>query len=421
MIDDTSTNSPSVLFIGVNYAPEPTGIAPYTTGMARALVADGIDARVLTAYPHYPWWRVLDGYRGFTRSEVINGVPVSRRRHFVPRRHNTLSRSISEVTFGVRALFARWGRPDVIVLVSPALISSRMAAVRARWLRIPTIVWVQDIYTLGIRETGGGGLSARLVASIERGLANSASRVIVIHERFRRMLRDDLGVVVPLDIVRNWSHIAPVERSEATREKLGWGVDEFIVLHAGNMGAKQGLENIVHAAREAERRGSRVRFVLLGDGNRRAALEAIGPSTHLQYVDPLPDGEFEKALASADALIVNELPGMTEMSVPSKLTSYFATGLPVIAAVDESSITHDEVQDSGAGECVPAGDPAALVDAAERLAADPVLRASFGAAGRAYRERHLTERAAVTAFADALRASVSPASGETPESSKERV
>lgn len=402
MTADDPIEHGSTLFIGVNYAPEPTGIAPYTTGMARRLVANGVDARVLTAYPHYPWWRVLDGYRGVTMSEVIDGVPVDRRRHFVPRRHTTLSRSLSEFVFGVRVLCARWGRPDVVVLVSPALISSRMAAARARWQRIPTVVWIQDIYTLGIRQTGGGGIAAKIVARIERGLANSASRVVVIHDRFRRMLQEDLDVTTPVDIVRNWSHIEPADRSESVRADLGWAPDDFIVLHAGNMGAKQGLENVVHGAREAERRGSRVRFVLLGDGNRRAQLEAMGGSDRLQFIDPLPDGLFERALASADALLVNELPGMTEMSVPSKLTSYFAAALPVIAAVDESSITFDEVRAAEAGVCVPADDAAALVDAAEHLAADPAQRCAYGAAGRQYRERHLTESAAVAAFARVL-------------------
>ena len=51
-----------VLVLGLNYAPEPTGIAPYTSGLAEGLAARGHQVRVLTGLPHYPQWRVADGY-----------------------------------------------------------------------------------------------------------------------------------------------------------------------------------------------------------------------------------------------------------------------------------------------------------------------------------------------------------------------
>src|SRR5699024_8670264 len=154
------------------------------------------------------------------------------------------------------------------------------------------------------------------------------------------------------------------------------------VLHAGNMGAKQGLENVVAAARLATDRDLPVRFVLLGDGHRRQDLQrAATGEPRVQFLDPVPDAEFAVTLAAADVLLVNELPGLTEMSVPSKLTSYFATGLPVLGAVDPGSTTAEELVAAGAAPTVPAGDPAALVTAVERLRDDPELCRRLGAAG----------------------------------------
>ena len=400
--------TPRVLFVGINYAPEPTGIAPYTEGMACALAARGWRVGVITTHPHYPWWKVQEGYGGWTRTETRDLVDITRLRHYVPRRHTMLDRALSEMTFGLRATLARWHRPDAVVLVSPAMISSRLAAVRAALTGIPTIVWVQDIYTLGARETGAVSHGAEAVAALERGLVNSADRVVAIHDRFRRVLQEDLSVATPVDVVRNWSHVRTdgAGRDGALRRELGWADDDVIVLHAGNIGAKQGLENVVHASLEAARRGSHVKFVLLGDGNQRPALEAMAACPRLQFLDPLPDGVFERALASADILLVNERPGLTEMAVPSKLTTYFATGLPVIAAVDPSSITHDEVCAAGAGPCVPAGDPGALVDAAERLAADPAAARAFGHAAQSYRDVHLGVDTAVASFEATIRAAM---------------
>jgi colanic acid biosynthesis glycosyl transferase WcaI len=404
----TEHRAPRVLFVGINYAPEPTGIAPYTAGMAHALATRGWHVEVITTHPHYPWWKVQDGFGGWTRVEQRDEVDVTRLSHYVPHRHTMVDRALSELTFGVRVDFAHWHHPDAVVLVSPAMISSRLAAARAAIGGIPTVVWIQDIYTLGARETGAVSRRADAIAALERGLVRSADRVVVIHDRFRHALQEELSVTTPVDVVRNWSHVGTDDagRDAALRRKLGWADDDIIVLHAGNIGAKQGLHNVVHASREAARRGSHVKFVLLGDGNQRLALEAMGGCERLQFLDPLPDGEFERALASADILLVNELPGLTEMAVPSKLTTYFATGLPVIAAVDSSSITHDEMFAAGAGPCVPAGDPAALVDAAEVLAADPAAAQAFGASGRSYRELHLGVDAAVTAFETTLAAAM---------------
>jgi colanic acid biosynthesis glycosyl transferase WcaI len=46
----------SVLVVGLNFPPEPAGIAPYTGGLASALSASGVDVSVITTFPHYPAW-----------------------------------------------------------------------------------------------------------------------------------------------------------------------------------------------------------------------------------------------------------------------------------------------------------------------------------------------------------------------------
>ncbi len=393
-----------ILFVGINYAPEPTGIAPYTAGMASGLTRRGHDVRVVTGYPHYPWWEVPEEYVGRRMRERVDGVPVERRRHHLPRDQGTLRRAAMEVDFGLRSTLTRWGRPDVVVAVSPALIAARMTVARARAARIPVVTWVQDIYTLGLVETGGSARQQGLVRAVERGLLQASTRAVVIHDRFRSRLEQDLDVTTPIDVVRNWSHVEGVDDPDrrATRASLGWADDDVVVLHAGNMGAKQGLENVVDASRLASDRLSRVRFVLLGGGNQADTLRRRDPNHRLQMVDPLPDGEFERALGAADVLLVNELPGLTEMSVPSKLTTYYATGLPVLAAVGAGSTTAAEIGLSGGGRVVPAGDPAALLSAAEALGSDPDQAAALGAAGGNFRRRHLTEAAALDAFEQTL-------------------
>ena len=142
---------------------------------------------------------------------------VTRTRHPVPARPALVNRTVMEVVFGLRAAAARWGRPDVVVLVTPALFSSAIASVRARLGRTPSVAWVQDIYSLGVAQSGtGGGFAGRVARAIEGRLLRSASGVIVIHDRFKRYVVAELGVDPDrVTVVRNWTHVDAVDPARA--------------------------------------------------------------------------------------------------------------------------------------------------------------------------------------------------------------
>jgi colanic acid biosynthesis glycosyl transferase WcaI len=396
-----------IAILGINYAPEPTGNAPYTASLAQGLAAAGHSVRVITGYPHYPEWQLKDGYSGWTHDELVNGVSVKRRRHFIPTAPTAIHRMHMELSFGVRLMFAHWGNPDVVLVISPALFSSALAILRIRLSRRrPAVgVWVQDLYSRGVVETGVGSKRlGGLMGKVESLILRSADGVVVIHDRFRQYVVNSLGV--PLDstcVIRNWTHLpsSPTTGSAQIRGRLGWGLDDVVVLHAGNMGRKQGLENVIEAARLAQERKSKVKFVLMGDGNQRKALEARATGiSSVQFIAPLPGEEFQQALAAADVLLVNELPGVRDMAVPSKLTSYFNAGVPVIAATDRGSVTAMEIDASRGGVRVDAADPEGLLAAAEELGLDRETAASLGMNGLRFRNETLSEAAALGHYDD---------------------
>jgi colanic acid biosynthesis glycosyl transferase WcaI len=390
--------------ICLHYPPEPSGNAPYSGALAEGLATRGMDVQVVTGLPHYPQWRVYDGFEK-SGKEVMNGVPVARRRHPVPANPKLISRLRMELAFGLRALTANWHKPDVVVLLSPALFSSMLVAFRALISGRPFVVWVQDFYSLGAAEAGqAGALQSRLLAAAERLLFSRARALVVIHERFKRSvvtrLRVDPDKVV---VIRNWSHVEELaeeslDKRSVMRQELGWPDDVTVVLHAGNMGVKQGLANVVEAAKIAERDHQPLLFVLMGDGNQRATLEAMGITKSLQFVDPVPQEVFRAALGAADALLVNERPGVKDMSVPSKLTSYFATGLPIVAATDSGSVTSEEIEASGAGIRVDADRPELIVGAAMDLRNNPQTARALGAKGLEFRRSNLSADSSIDSF-----------------------
>jgi len=384
-----------ICVVGVNYEPEKSGIAPYTTGMAVGLAVRGHDVEVLTGLPHYPEWRVNPAYRGLSgTAKAMDGVLVRRFAHYVPADPTTRSRVIFETTFGARVVSARWHRPELVLTVSPSLIASAMVITRSRMANIPVGLIVQDLYGKGVVETGA--MSARLAqpaVRFEGAVLNHATGTAVVHDRFA-----DAAIKMGVDpkrvaVIRNWAHIespSAVNTAEV-RLKHGWQPQERIILHSGNMGAKQGLENVVAAARLADERGVKIRFVLLGDGNQRRLLQQSAKGVQrIEFKDPLEAEDYRQVLACADVLLVNELPGVGEMAVPSKLTSYFSAGRPVLAATDANGITAAEIRDSAAGIVVPAGDPAALLDTAVHLADNIDVGKRLGMSGRHYARRLLS-------------------------------
>ncbi|HEU4599171.1 MAG TPA: glycosyltransferase, partial [Solirubrobacterales bacterium] len=111
------------------------------------------------------------------------------------------------------------------------------------------------------------------------------------------------------------------------------------------------------------------------------------------FVDPQPAEWFPEALHAADVLLVTQRATVTDMSLPSKLTSYFRAGRPVVAAVADTSATANAVRRSGGGLVVHPEEPAALVDAIRQLTEDDALSARLAAAGRAFASQHMDAEA----------------------------
>ena len=376
--DSAQLDGLSVCLVGINYAPETTGIAPYTTAMAHALSDAGAQVHVITGLPHYPQWSVTDtSYRHGRRwKEKIDGIRVTRIRHAVPRTPNLWGRARLESSFLPAATAAVLrDRSDVIVAVSPGLSGVGAAMLGARGRAVGVVV--QDLVGNGAGQSGTThhGVGAA-IAKVEYAALRRASLIGVVTPRFGDVLQLGGVAVERLVALPNFTHIVGVSASRSqARSRLGWRDDVLTVVHTGNMGAKQGLTSVVAAARLAAERGDEVEFVLLGEGSRRAALAELASGVPtLRIAAPLSCEDYPYALAAADILLVNELPGVAEMSMPSKVTSYCAARRPLIAAVADGGITHSVLADAGAAHLVAPGDAAALLAGVERVAGDADLQ-----------------------------------------------
>lgn len=394
-----------VQILSVNFAPEYSGIAPYVTGIARHLSLSH-DVTVIAGLPNYPEWKVAPGWRYWRSTERHDHLEIIRLEHYVPPKQDSVRRAGYEVTWAARALAEGLRHPaDIVIAVVPALLTSHVGALVARRHHARFGVVVQDIMSRAAAQSGikGGKSAAGSAAWVERSGLRRADGVCTIHPRFADVLASDYAVTPEaLRVIYNWSHIdAPAANRAETRGRLGWTDDQVVALHSGNMGLKQELDNVVAAARLAEQQGAPVQFVLAGDGNQRARLEARGAGLrHLEIRDHVPAESFPDFLAAADVLLVNERAGVLEMSLPSKLTSYLVAGRPVIAATEAASATAELVNASGAGVIARPGDPQAMLDAVLDLGRDPDRASLLGKLGQQFAFDELNSELALAAYQD---------------------
>jgi colanic acid biosynthesis glycosyl transferase WcaI len=400
--DTTSLAGRVIDVVALNYWPEQLGIAPYATQLAEHLAAVGADVTAVVGMPHYPAWKIEPPYaRKVRATENLNGVSLRRLRHFVPAKQTAIRRAVYEATFLAQACTQPTPDAELVVAMIPSLGGGVAAARRAKKLGVPFVLFVQDLVGAAAAQSGisGGSKVAAVTSRMESWLLRQADVVGVLNEAFKATAIEagcdpDKVVILP-----NWSHQPPPAANRvAVRAALGWDEGTTVVLHSGNMGLKQDLGNVVEAARLAEQRGEKVLFVLMGDGSQREPLEAQGAGiSTLRIQDGLPDKQdFVDALAAADVLLVNEKPTVVDMSLPSKLTSYFCAGRPVLAAVVDQGTTAAQVRQSGGGVVVPAGEPERLLEGVLDLARDQVKAVELGLAGLVFASSALDKTAALT-------------------------
>jgi colanic acid biosynthesis glycosyl transferase WcaI len=380
-----------LLIIGINYAPEPAGNAPYTSGFAEHMAVRGHEVHVVTGMPHYPSWRKSPGRDWENGDGLRNGVHVHRRWHYVPSNPSALRRALYETSFlGSGASLLSLPRPDAIVGVVPILSDGVLARIASRRFGAPYGLIFQDLMGQAAKQSGvaGGGAVGGLVSAGEGWIARGAAAVAIAAEGFREYVQL-LGVPAEKIVrVRNWNH-TPSKSAIAShvRERLGWQEDSFVCLHAGNMGHKQGLTAVIECARMAGNDRHQPMFVLAGDGSQRQELERKVSQyglTNVRFLPTQSSQDYADLLGAADVLILNQSATVKDMSFPSKVASYVASGRPVVAAVAPDSAVARELEEAGAALVVEPGQADKLLAAISRLTDDELLRRRLVAAAGRY-------------------------------------
>ena len=261
-----------IIVWGINYAPETTGIGPHNTALCEFLKESGHDVEMVTTFCYYPAWRKLPEDRGHIyRTDQINGVPVHRCWHYVPRRVANWKRILHELSFCITSTLKVFAleSPCLIIVVSPPLLLGACAWLGGAVKRAPFIFHAQDLQPdaalgLGMLKPG---LFVRALLGLEAFAYENARRVSGISkgmlEAFsKKGVPEAKQVYFPNTIVVP----SPAEISPRGlfRAKHGLKPDDFLAMHSGNLGMKHGLQVLVAAARLLK--NGRVKIIICGRG-----------------------------------------------------------------------------------------------------------------------------------------------------------
>lgn len=348
-----------ILFCGINYAPELTGIGKYSGEMAPWLARKaGHEVKFVTAPPYYPEWRIGDGYSScLYKREYLQGVDVIRCPLYVPDEITTLKRLLHLVTFALSSFLALlsqllW-RPDVVVVVVPTFFCAPFVWLFAKLCGAKAVIHIQDfeldaMLGLGMAGTGSSmGLKGQVIKVVKSIESFWLRRFDAVSTISYNMLAKSVekGVVKSKTVFfPNWvdtDFITPDASGSVYRHDWNLTTSDRVVLYSGNIGNKQGLELVLEAAQYYKAQ-SEVQFVIVGQGAYRASLEKMAYEMqldNLQFRDLVPYCELPKLMAMADVHLVVQKRGAADVVLPSKLTSILsAGGYALITAEPETEL-----------------------------------------------------------------------------------
>lgn len=381
-----------LLIVSQYYYPELFRI----NDMCAEWVKRGYDVTVLTGIPNYPQGEFFPGYGWLKkRKEIKDGVRIIRI-PIISRGKSNLRLALNYFSFVVSGYL--WGlftkeKPDLVFAFE---VSPMMQILPAIWFAkrrgIPCLAYVQDLWPECFIEATGIS-TPFIIKSINKMadyIYHHCQKIFVTSSSFKcavveRGIAQDKVIFWPQyaeDFYRPSENVSPLLPRDG----------RFTIAFTGNIGTAQGLELLPKVARSLKDGGYDVHFVIVGEGRGKPLLDEAIRQHQVEdvftFLGQKPPEEIPAILAGADAayLSFSDKP-LYQMTLPAKLQSYMACGMPLIASAEGE--TKKIIEDAACGVCCETGNAPALTNTIIDFMSLPEnVRADMGLRAKAYAEKH---------------------------------
>lgn len=398
-------NKTHILVISQYFYPEQFRINDITT----ELVKRGYKVTVITGIPNYPQGKFFDGYGYFRkRKENYNGVEIIRL-SIIPRGHSSVMMALNYLSFVVSGfLWAKFTqlKADKVFIYEVSPMTQALPGVwYAKRRNIPSVLYVTDLWPENVQYAGGinnatilnwiGGMVDYIYQKTDLILTSSKSFISAIKARG-----------VSEHKIKFWPQYAeewytPIEQAAINLPAIPHD-GKLNLLFAGNIGKAQGLEVLPEAAEILKAKNISVRFNIVGDGRFKEALVQIikdkDVSDCFNFIDRQPAVKIPEYMGVCDATLItlakNEIFSMT---LPAKLPSCLACGVPIIVCADGE--IQQVIKEANAGFCCNAGDSEALAEIILKISEMPKdSLKNLGGNARRYFEKHFEKEKLLDIF-----------------------
>jgi glycosyltransferase involved in cell wall biosynthesis len=291
------------------------------------------------------------------------------------------------VAFAARCLMDRVDIVHLNVAPRGSTWRKQLYATTAHWLRKPVILHLHgsgydDFYL---------GLSSRQQARVRR-LFSRAAMVVALSSHWRAVVA---GFGVDEARIAEIPNGVPAATAKVAQDEAATN-DAPSVLFLGVVGERKGVDVLLDALAELQRRDVPWRAVIAGNGELLTAVaraRKLDIANRVSFPGWVDEAHVDTLLHAADIFV---LPSRAE-NQPVSIIEAMARAKPVVAT--GIGAIPDQVIDGSTGILVKPGDVHGLANALEILLNAPELRTSYGQAGLRRFEEHYSVAACATRFA----------------------
>lgn len=349
-----------ILVISQYFYPEPFRI----NDMCAEWVKRGYKVTVVTGIPNYPQGKYYEGYSLTNNwTEEWNGVKIVRI-PLIARGDNAIGLVCNYMSFVLSGYIWKCLSKIKADYVFTFEVSPMTQALIGVWYakkhKIPHYLYVQDLWPENVEIVTGihspvilkpiGKMVDYIYKNCDHIFATSPSFVKEIQKRCEKK-----------DKVTYWPQYAEEFYKPIEKKTIPEIPDDgkFKIIFTGNIGQAQGLEILPKVANLVED----VEFVIVGDGRNKenflAEIKKMQVEDKFIMIDRQPAEKIPEFLACCDAAFVSFMDNeLFTKTIPAKLQSYMACGMPIIASA--SGETKRVVEEAECGLCSQIGDVAGL-------------------------------------------------------------